>query len=92
MMNQELHVPRRPESGSSGVADVLDDKQTTHKFEVGQDVRIVSSTDLRLQMKLSRFKVLRLLPETAEGQPEYRIKGEHEAFERLVLERDIAPL
>jgi hypothetical protein len=69
---------------------VLDEKLTTHKFEVGQDVRIVSSTDLRLQMKLSRFKVLRLLPETTEGQPEYRIKGEHEAFERLVLERDIA--
>jgi hypothetical protein len=89
-MQQDAEVPERPAFAVSGVADVLDDKLTTHKFEVGQDVRIVSSTDLRLQMKLSRFKVIRLLPETAEGQPEYRIKGEHEAFERLVLERDIA--
>ncbi|MCP8939596.1 hypothetical protein NK718_13800 [Alsobacter sp. SYSU M60028] len=70
---------------------MLEEKLTTHRFQIGQDVRIVSSTDLRLQMRQSRFKVIRLLPETPEGQPEYRIKGEHEAFERLVLERDIAP-
>jgi len=89
-MKRHMQAQNRPTSAISGVAGVLDDKLTTHKFEVGQDVRIVTSTDLRLQMKVSRFKVLRLLPETAEGQPEYRIKGEHEAFERLVLERDIA--
>jgi hypothetical protein len=61
----------------------------THKFEVGQAVRIVSSTDLRLQVKRERFIVLRLLPETPEGEPGYRIKSEHEAFERLVGEREI---
>lgn len=64
--------------------------ETTHKFKVGQTVRIVSSTDLRLQVKRERFTVQRLLPETPEGEPGYRIKSEHEAFERLVGEREIA--
>lgn len=62
---------------------------TTHKFTVGQAVRIVSSTDLRLQVKRERFIVQRLLPETPEGEPGYRIKSEHEAFERLIGEREI---
>lgn len=63
---------------------------TSHKFRVGQAVRIVVSTDMRLQLKRERFTVIRLLPETPEGQPEYRIKSEQEAFERLVAEREIA--
>ena len=45
---------------------------------------------MRLQLKRERFTVIRLLPETPEGQPEYRIKSEQEAFERLVAEREIA--
>jgi hypothetical protein len=64
--------------------------QTSHKYSVGQAVRIVVSTDMRLQLKRERFTVLRLLPETPEGQPEYRIKSEQESFERLVAEREIA--
>jgi hypothetical protein len=63
---------------------------TSHKYQVGQAVRIVVSTDMRLQLKRERFTVIRLLPETTEGQPEYRIKSEQEAFERLVAEREIA--
>ncbi len=62
---------------------------TTHRFKVGQAVRIVSSTDLRLQVKRERFIIQRLLPETPEGEPGYRIKSEQEAFERLVGEREI---
>lgn len=64
--------------------------ETAHKFKVGETVRIVSSTDLRLQVKRERFIVQRLLPETPDGEPGYRIKSEHEAFERLVGEREIA--
>ena len=63
-----------------------------HKFQVGQSVRIVHSTDLREAMKLEHFRVLRLLPENTTGEPAYRVKSEHEQFERLVGEREIAAL
>jgi hypothetical protein len=61
-----------------------------HKFQVGQTVRIVQSTDLREQMKREEFRVLRLLPQNPTGEPAYRVKSEHEQFERLVGEREIA--
>lgn len=63
-----------------------------HKFQVGQAVRIVHSTDLREQMKREEFRVLRLLPENPTGEPAYRVKSEHEQFERLVGEREIAAI
>lgn len=61
-----------------------------HKFQVGQSVRIVHSTDLREAMKREEFRVLRLLPENPTGEPAYRVKSDREQFERLVGEREIA--
>jgi hypothetical protein len=61
-----------------------------HKYQVGQAVRIVRSTDLRESMKREQFRVLKLLPENPTGEPAYRVKSEHEQFERLVGEREIA--
>ena len=61
-----------------------------HKFHVGQSVRIVMSTDLRDSMKREQFRVLKLLPENPTGEPAYRVKSDHEQFERLVGEREIA--
>jgi hypothetical protein len=66
--------------------------QPTHKFQVGQNVRIVRSTDLREAMKREQFRVLKLLPENPLGEPAYRVKSEHEQFERLVGEKEIAPI
>jgi hypothetical protein len=61
-----------------------------HKFQVGQTVKIVHSTDLREAMKHEQFRVLRLLPENPTGEPAYRVKSDREQFERLVGEREIA--
>ena len=61
-----------------------------HRFNVGDSVRIVVSTDLRHAVKRERFRVLRRLPESPTGEPSYRVKGETEGFERLVGEREIA--
>lgn len=63
-----------------------------HKYQVGQAVRIVQSTDLREAMKREQFRVLKLLPENTTGEPAYRVKSEHEQFERLVGEREIAAI
>ena len=67
-------------------------QQPTHKFQVGQAVRIVRSTDLREAMKREQFRVLKLLPENPLGEPSYRVKSDHEQFERLVGEKEIAPV
>jgi len=66
--------------------------QPTHKFQVGQSVRIVRSTDLREAMKREHFRVLKLLPQNPLGEPSYRVKSDHEQFERLVGEQEIAPV
>ncbi|MFO1146904.1 MAG: hypothetical protein U1E62_00900 [Alsobacter sp.] len=61
-----------------------------HKYQIGQTVRIVHSTDLRESMKHEHFRVLRLLPENPTGEPAYRVKSDREQFERLVGEHEIA--
>lgn len=70
----------------------IESSQQTHKFQVGQCVRIVRSTDLREAMKREQFRVLKLLPQNPLGEPSYRVKSDHEQFERLVGEQEIAPI
>lgn len=59
-----------------------------HKFKVGQ---LVDFAPGRLGMPASslEYKVIRLLPADG-GQPQYRIKGIAETFERVARENDLS--
>ena len=59
----------------------------THKFRIGQIVRLVT---VRLSGRPSNgvYEVVRLLPET-NGEFAYRIKGASEPTERAVQEHEI---
>jgi hypothetical protein len=61
----------------------------SHKFAVGQNVRF--SPD-RLQQTVSqgRYKVVRLLPESA-NVLQYRVKSQTDGHERVVREDQLAP-
>ena len=63
----------------------LRNKETaTHKFPVGSYV--LYQADLRSRKET--FRVTRLLPDNGAGF-QYRIKGEREGFERVVMESSL---
>jgi hypothetical protein len=58
----------------------------TYKFAVGQSVEFKPTRD-----KVGVFKVLRHMPDEFHAvDRKYRIKSEHESFERIVLECDLS--
>lgn len=56
----------------------------THRFKVGETVRMASTISLRAPSP-HQFKVLRQLPERG-GEVQYRIKSPAETFERVAAE------
>ena len=61
----------------------------SHKFTVGQSVRF-SPDRLQESASRGRFKVVRLLPESA-SVPQYRVKSQVDGHERVVREDQLAP-
>jgi hypothetical protein len=60
----------------------------THKFAVGQAV-FFSPDRYQEHTKGARFKIVRLLPETANAL-QYRVKSETDGHERVVREDQLA--
>ena len=58
-----------------------------HKYKVGQSV-LFAPGKLGMPVSSREFKVIRLLP-TENGQPQYRIKGLSESFERMARENEL---
>jgi hypothetical protein len=58
----------------------------THKFTVGQIVRVLSSPHTRDAR--GHFKVVRILP-TEHGVRQYRVKSETDGHERVVTEGQV---
>lgn len=58
-----------------------------HKFRIGQMVRLQRDPAMSAT---GSFKVVRQLPATADGALHYRLKGVHEAHERVAAERQLA--
>lgn len=56
----------------------------THRFKVGETVRMAATISLRAPSP-HQFKVLRQLPERG-GEVQYRIKSPSEQFERVAAE------
>ncbi len=60
----------------------------SHKFNVGQSVRF-SPDRLQSSTSRGRFKIVRLLPETA-NVLQYRVKSQTDGHERVVREDQLA--
>jgi hypothetical protein len=60
---------------------------TRPKFKAGQSVFVVSPSKLNTAPK-GRYTIVRALPD-AGGPVQYRVKGEGEAFERVVYESQL---
>lgn len=58
-----------------------------HKFRIGQMVRL--QRDFAMSAT-GAYEVIRQLPATANGELHYRIKGMHEAHERVAAEHQLA--
>ena len=56
----------------------------THRFKIGDSVRMASTMSARTA-SAHQFKVVRQLPERG-GEVQYRIKSDAEAFERVAVE------
>ena len=56
----------------------------THRFKIGETVRMASTISARAP-STHQFKVVRQLPERG-GEVQYRIKSAGEAFERVAVE------
>jgi hypothetical protein len=59
----------------------------THKFRVGQKVWLVA-TRFDRYIPAGEYEVVRQLPKS-DGEFQYRIKGSHEAHERVVKESQL---
>jgi hypothetical protein len=57
----------------------------SHKMKVGQSV---VSTHQR-QERPDVYEVVRLMPETVSGEPQYQIKGKSNGIQRVVREAEI---
>jgi len=65
----------------------MKDRDMPHKFAVGQSVEYKPAG-----ASVSLFRVVRQMPEEFHAiDRKYRIKCEHESFERNVLECDLSP-
>lgn len=58
-----------------------------HKFKIGQSVSF-SPGRTSMSATARDYKIVRLLP-AENGQPQYRIKGISEPFERTALETEL---
>lgn len=58
-----------------------------HKFRIGQIVRLQRDSAMSAT---GAFEVVRQLPATADGALHYRLKGVHEAHERVAAEHQLA--
>lgn len=56
----------------------------THRFKVGETVRMASAISARA-VSAHQFKIVRQLPERG-GEVQYRIKSSAEPFERVAAE------
>lgn len=65
----------------------LEARMAAHKYKVGQSV---SFAPARTSMSASsrEYKIVRLLP-PENGQPQYRIKGISEVYERTAFETEL---
>jgi hypothetical protein len=59
----------------------------THRFSAGQSVRFARGRS-RQTSSAGVYKIVRQLPESG-TDPQYRIKGMHEAHERVVNESEL---
>lgn len=59
-----------------------------HRFKIGQLVQFAPGK-LGFAASSRDYKIVRLLPEEG-GQPQYRIKGVAEMFERIVKENELS--
>jgi hypothetical protein len=60
----------------------------THRFSIGQGVTLEHSGPPNNALRGAGYKIVRLLPDAGQG-PQYRIKGTHEAYERIALEQNL---
>ena len=60
---------------------------TDHRFFVGQQVVL----DRNIQAKTAQVvEVLRQMPSDVDGEPQYRVKANHESFERTAKEHQLS--
>jgi hypothetical protein len=57
-----------------------------HRFRIGDAVDLAQT---RLNTPRGPYKILALMPEGRDGEPQYRIKGEVSGPERVVTELEI---
>ena len=60
-----------------------------HKFEVGQRVRFAPSRRMTGSQSEGVFEVVRIMPNPANGERSYRIKGGSDGHEHAVTESQI---
>jgi hypothetical protein len=60
---------------------------TDHKFSIGQQVLLARNSLTRV---VEVVEVLRQMPSDVDGEPQYRIKANHESFERTVKEHQLS--
>jgi hypothetical protein len=58
-----------------------------HKFRVGQLVRLHSDASITAS---GLYEVVRLLPSTANGELQYRLRGVHEPHERIAAQHRLS--
>jgi len=61
-----------------------------HSYKVDQDVLLAERAGTNLK-QAATYKIVAALP-ARETEPQYRVKGEHERFERMVEESQIRPV
>lgn len=61
---------------------------TQHKFKIGQTVYFRAGRS-NMASTSGQYKIIKLLPASGD-QPQYRIKGLGEPFERVVLEGNLS--
>jgi hypothetical protein len=65
-------------------------QMTTHRYKVSQNVILNDSAGIRLK-PLAVYCITAILP-GRDSEPQYRVKGEHERFERVVDEHHIVAI
>jgi hypothetical protein len=63
---------------------------SSHLYQVGQTVRLAAHAGPNLEPSAT-YKIAMTLPEVG-TEPQYRVKGDHERFERVVREFQIVSL
>ena len=63
---------------------------TAHRYKVSQNVTLNDGAGIRLK-PLAIYCITAILP-GRDSEPQYRVKGEHERFERVVDEHHIVAI